>query len=413
MRRERVPLVSIELLLPAGAQLDPPERPGLATFHAGLLDEGTQTRDALTIAGQMERFGGLLRSTAGWEFAAISIELLATYLDAGLEMLADISRHPGFPPDEVERLRNQRLTELLRRRTQPTALAERYLARAVYGNSPYGHTLLGTEESAAQFDRHELLSFYRQHIAPRGSTLIAVGDLQPDALVSAVQANWGDWSTEASSTLPEIEVAPLERTIVHIVDRPGAAQTQLLLGHAGVPRHHPDHPSLVVLNALFGGMFTSRINLNLRERHGFTYGAHSSLAFRRGAGPFVIRAAVATESTGAAVRELLHEMNRVREEPVPKAELKETCDFVVSVFPYTLQTLRELKQRLESLVAFGLPDDYYEDYPAMLADMSQDMILNAARRHFHPERVAIVAVGPAVDLQPQLAPFGPVEVITP
>ena len=210
-----------------------------------------------------------------------------------------------------------------------------------------------------------------------------------------------------------IEPPVIERTEVHIVDRPESAQTQLQLGHASLPRNHPDFPRMLLLNAIFGGKFTSRINLNLREKHGFTYGAQSFFARRRGPGPFAASAAVATDVAGAAVEQLLLEMRKIREQPVDDDELRETQDYLVGVFPYTLQTIGDLARRLETLAVFDLPLDYYESYPALLYDLSREDLLEAAREHLHPDRLVIVAVGPAEELSPQLEGFGPVTVHQP
>ncbi len=210
-----------------------------------------------------------------------------------------------------------------------------------------------------------------------------------------------------------IEPPPIERTEVHVVDRPGSAQVQLQLGHASLPRNHPYFPRMLLLNAIFGGKFTSRINLNLREKHGFTYGAHSFFARRCGPGPFAVTAAVATDVAGAAVEQLLLEMRRIREQPVERDELTETQDYLVGVFPYTLQTIGDLAKRLEAIAVFDLPLDYYDSYPAVLYDIGREDLLEAAREHLHPDRLVIVAVGPAEDLRPQLEGFGPVTVHQP
>ncbi len=256
-------------------------------------------------------------------------------------------------------------------------------------------------------------SFYRHHVGPAGSTVIAVGDLEPEAEIERIEEIFGDWAGPPEPEIPAIEPPVIERTEVHIIDRPGSAQAQLQLGHSGLPRAHPDFPRVLLLNAIFGGKFTSRINLNLREKHGFTYGAHSFFTRRRGPGPFAVTAAVATDVAGAAVEQVLVEMRRIREEPVTQVELTETQDYLVGVFPYTLQTIGDLAKRLEAIAVFDLPLDYYDGYPAELYDIGRDDLLETARQHMHPERLAIVVVGPAEKLVPQFESFGPVTVHTP
>ena len=412
-RTPRVPLLSLQILAPAGGQYDSVEHPGLSSLHGGLLDEGTARRTSLEIARLVEGLGGSAGSGAGWNMAFAELFMLSEHLASGLDLLADMVRAPAFPQNEIDRLRQERRAELLRRKVDPAALAQRFFASAVYGDTVYGLPLIGTEESLERIDREQLESFYRRHVQPGGSTVIAVGDLDAKTMIDRVSEAFGDWPVSAAPKPPTIEPPAIESPRVHIVDRPESAQTQLHLGHASIPRQHPDFARLLLLNTIFGGKFTSRINLNLREEHGFTYGAHSFFGRRRGPGPFVIRAAVATEVAGAAVEQLSIELRRIREQPVTADELKETQDYLVGVFPYTLQTIDDMTKRLEAIAVFDLPLDYYDSYPAVLADIECDELLETASTHFHPDRLAIVAVGPAEDLEPQLEGFGPVTVHQP
>ncbi len=406
----RVPLADLQVLIPAGGELQPPDLPGLASLHGGLLDEGTGRRSSLEIARLVEGLGGSLVSGAGWNMAYAEVGVLAEHFDSALELLAEIARSPEFPEAEVERLRLERAAEILRRRDQPASLADQRFAAAVYGGTVYGEPLIGTEASLERLDRETLRAFHRRHVGPGGSTVIAVGDLDPEDAIARVEEHFADWPRVPRPEPPTLEPPALERTQVHVVDRPGSSQVQLQLGHASVPRRHPDYPRIMLLNAIFGGKFTSRINLNLREEHGYTYGAQSVFVRRRGPGPFFIRAAVATEVAGDAVEQLLFEMRRIRDEPVSREELEETQDYLIGVFPYTLQTIGDLAKRLEAIAVFDLPKDYYETFPAELAGVTRDDVLDAARAHLHPDRLAIVAVGPADALTPQLERFGPVSV---
>jgi len=412
-RLPRVPLVSLEMLLPAGSQCDHPDRPGLASFHSGLLEEGTVERSALEIAGLVERFGGSLASGAGWNMAYVNSGLLSKHLGFGVDLLAEITRSPAFPIAEIDRARHDRLAEILRRKKDPSALAGQFFVAALYPGTPYGKPRIGSEESLKRFDKETLEAFYRHHIGPRGSSLIAVGDIDPETFFSLVDEKFGDWAKQPPPSAPVIEAVPLAGIEVHIVDRKSAAQTQIQVGHVGVPRTHPDFQRLLLLNAIFGGKFTSRINLNLREKHGFTYGAQSHFTQRVGPGPFITRTAVATEVAGAAVEQLLFEMRRIREERVSREELEDTQNYLIGVNPYTLQTIGDLAKRLENIAIFELPLDYYESYPGCLADITREDILETARRHLDPDHSAIIAVGPAETLRPQLETFGPVQVHQP
>jgi zinc protease len=408
------PLVSIEIVAPAGGQFDPQGVEGLAALTAALLDEGTARRSSIEIAAFAERLGGYFTTGADWDVGYLATGLLSHHRAAGLELLAEVAASPTFPEAEIERLRRQRLTEILRRSQDPSALADDRFNREVYRGTVYAHPLLGDAESVSRLDRDSMVAFYRRHYGLAGSALIAVGDVDPEELLREVEKALA--GAELPATAPDPPVigpAPLPGISVHIVDRPGAAQTELRLGHPGVSRTHPEYIPLMVLNALLGGKFTSRINLNLRERHAYTYGASSRFAARMGPGPFVVSAAVATESTGAAAREVLHELRRVREDLVEPEELSETRSYMVGVFPYTVQTIGDLAKRLETLTVYGLPDDYYNRYLERLDTVTREEILQVARRHLDPKRIAVVAVGPAGTLEKQLEGLGPIAVWSP
>ncbi len=419
-RSPRVPLSSLQILIPAGGQFDTLDHPGLANLHGAMLDEGTDRRSSLEIARLVEGLGGSASSGAGWNSAWVEVAALSRHLGSSLELLAEIVRSPGFPQREIDRLRLELRAEMLRRKGDPSSLAGRFFAAAVYRGTIYGQQLIGTEDSLDRLDRECLRDFYRRLVRPDGATVIAVGDLDPEAETARIEGIFGDWrspasrpGSPASGELPEIEPPTIARTEVHIVNRPESSQTQLQLGHASLPRYHPDFPRMLLLNAIFGGKFTSRINLNLREKHGFTYGAHSFFARRRGPGPFVVSAAVANDVAGAAVEQVLLEMRRIREQPVDRDEIRETQDYLVGVFPYTLQTIGDLARRLEAIAVFDLPLDYYDSYPAVLYDFGREDLLEVAGEHLHPDNLVIVAVGPAEELSPQLEGFGPVTVHAP
>jgi zinc protease len=412
-----LPLVSMELIAPAGAQYESAGNAGTATLTAGLLDEGTAHRSALEIAAVAEQLGGYLLTGADWDVGYLSTGLLSSHRREGLDLLADVAAAPSFPPNEVERLRGLRLSEILRRRQDPGALADDRFQREVYRGTVYAQPLYGTEESVSRLDRESLVGFYQGHYGFAGSVLIAVGDFDPEELLREAEAVFGPAGAASpegpAPARPEIRPTPLSGVEVHLVDRPGAAQTELRLGHVGIPRTDPDYVPLLVLNTLLGGKFTSRINLNLRERHGYTYGASSRFSSRQGPGPFTVTAAVETAAAAAAAREVLHEIRRVRETLAEPEEVTETCGYIVGVFPYSLQTVGDVTRRLEILSVFGLPDDYYDHYLEKIAAVTAEEIREAARRHLDPERTAVVAVGPAEILEPQFEGLGPVTVWSP
>jgi zinc protease len=408
-RQLGVPLVSLELVVPAGGQHDPEGKAGLATLTASVIDEGTRRRNALEIAAHVERLGGSLTSAADWDEGYLGIGLLSQHRRAGLDLLAEVLFEATFPEEEVERLRRQRHGEIVRRSQDPSTIAEEKLSEVIFAGTPYAHPLIGNAESVEALDRDALASFYQRFYTRSGAAVLAAGDIDPEEVFREVEAAFGGASPEPPPA-PAILAPPLPGIVVHVVDRPGAQQTELRLGHAGVTRRDPDYIPLIVLNTMLGGKFTSRINMSLRERHGYTYGATTRFVSRLQPGPFLVDAAVSTEATGAAAREVLAEMRRIREELVEPEEMEETRSYIAGVFPYTFQTIGDFARRLDTLASYGLPDDYYERYLDRLAVMTREDVLAAARRHLDPDHLAIVAVGPADTLAVQLEGLGPVTV---
>jgi len=362
------------------------------------------------IAAYVEELGGYLTTGADWDEGYLGTGLLSSHRREGLALLAEVLTGPVFPEREIERLRRQRLAEILRRAYDPSSQADDRFAAEVFRGTVYASSLLGDEASVSALTRDEVLGFYGDHYSVSGSALIAVGDLDPEEVLREVEEILGGDPGRTSPPPPEIRPTPLAGITVHVVDRPGAAQTELRLGHVGISRRHPDYTPLMVMNTLLGGKFTSRINLNLRERHGFTYGASTRFVSRLGPGPFMVGTAVATESTGAAAREVLAELSRIRQELVASDELEETRTYLAGVFPYTLQTISDLAKRLEILAVYDLPDDYYDGYLGRLAAVTREEVLRVAQRHLDPEHIAIVAVGPAEVLEPQLRGLGELKV---
>lgn len=404
------PLVCIEAVALAGSDHDPPELRGLATLHAELIDDGTARRDALAIAREIEMLGGGLQTAASWNAAAAELVTLADQLPRALDILADCWLAPTFPLPELERVRQEVGTDLLHRRSMPAQLADDRFIQEVYGGSIYGKPVMGTPEGIAAVTREDLVTFHQRHLRPRSSALVVVGDFEPGDLLSRVDQLFGGRADEPRWPSPEIVPRTLGGIEIHLVDRPSSRQAQLQVGHAIVPRRHADFPALMLLNLVLGGKFTSRINLNLRERHGFTYGANSFMIQRRGPGPFLVRTAVSSENAGAAVSEILFEVGRIASEPIEEKELREAQDYLIGVFPSTVQTSHDVMQRLEALFLHELPDHHFQNFPERLGDFTAADLLAVAQRHLRPDRMVVSVVGAAEVVLPQLEKLGKVTV---
>ncbi len=403
-------LLQLDLICPGGAQHETAAEGGLATLTASLLDEGTPTASALDIAARLERIGGSLSTSADWDALYLSAGVPAAHGERALELFGELAREASFPAAEVERLRRQRRAELQRRSAQPAYLASLQLASAIYGDGAYGHSLLGSDRSVAALEREQIVAFARRHVVPTGATLVAAGEFEPAPFAALCDRLLSSWT--AAGRPPVAPAArPTATRAIWLVDRPGALQTELRCGHAGIPRRHRDFAPLQVLSSILGGKFTSRLNLSLRERHGVTYGAYSRITGRTGPGPIVLGAAVANEATGLALGEMLAELDRLREEPVAADELADARDYLLGVFPYALQTVGGISRQLETLAIHGLPDDYFAGYLGRIEAVTAAELRDTARAHLRPEEAAAVAVGPAAELRPQLEALGEVRVV--
>lgn len=411
VRLPEFPLVAVQMIVPAGGLMNPIDRPGLADVHGSLLQEGTRSYSSSELALAVEQLGGSMDSGAGWNVAYGDVGVLASSFDHGLHLVSELMLEPTFPEEKFDWLKERALAELMRRPNRPTLLADDTFSKAIYDGTVYGFPVKGTPEGLGAITLDEVKDFHRRYVVPEGSTLVVAGDFEHDHLHHRAEELFGGWAQ--GEGLQEPTILPFERdgVEVYVADRGGSAQAQIQVGHAGVSRRHPEFHVLIVLNVLLGGKFTSRLNLNLRERHGYTYGVQSTFARRLGPGPFSIRTAVATDVAGAAVKEILFELDRLRDEPIPAEEVRDTLDYLLGVFPYTVQTTDDVASRLENLAVFGLPLDYYDFFSRTISSLTAADLEAAARKFLHPDRLVIVAAGPADELVPQLEHLGPVTVV--
>lgn len=410
---DALPVVTVHLTFDAGAVLDAPGHEGTALLTAAALAEGTTSIDGAALVERFEQLGTSLDTGADWDAAWCECTSLAARLPAVLTLLADVVRAPALAEREVERLRDERLAELLQLRMEPRGLADDMFARFVYApGARYATPDGGNETSVPTITRDDLRQFHAERYTPAGTTIIVVGDTSADAVERLVSDCFGQWAGTARADRRTPDAPAPAGPRVHVIAKADAPQSELRIGHVGIARRHPDYMSVFVMNAILGGLFSSRINLNLRERHAYTYGAFSHLDARRDAGPFEISTAVRSDVTGAAVREVLTEIDRIREAPVNEDELSLATAYLDGVFPIRFETTAAVATALANLQIFGLPDDHYDRYRDVVRAMTRDRVFTAAREHLHPERLQIVVVGdPAVVLGP-LAELsdGPVDV---
>jgi zinc protease len=396
VRHSELPIVSFDLVVKMGAAGDPAAQAGLASLTADMLDEGTKTRSSLEISDQLADIGSFMGVSAGWDSTTANMTTLKRHLDRALDIYADVLLNPAFPDKELARLRDQRMTGFRQRRDDPNQIASIVYSGLLYGKEhPYGRALTGGEESLGAITGADVRKFYETFYRPNNSTLIVVGDTTADEIVPKLEKAFGKWE-KAHVPAVDVSAAPVQRDkpALYIVDRPGSAQSVIQIGHVGVPRSSPDFFPLLVMNNLLGGSFVSRINLNLREEKGYTYGARSSFDFRRGAGPFTATAPVQTAVTTESVVELLKELRGVRGEiPVTAAELEYAKQGIIRGFPRTFETPSQIADRLETVVTYGLPDTYFNSYIERVQGVTLEDVNRVANRYLQPDRMAVVIVG--------------------
>jgi zinc protease len=390
------PLVSAQLILRNGASDEPAGDGGATVLAARALTEGTTRHDAIALVEASERLGASLHSEAGWDATSISVDAPATRLDPALELLAEVVLEPTFPDAEVERLRDERLNDLLQAEADPRRRADDAFVATIYsGGSPYHRPSGGSRETVSALDPARLRAAYRRGLDPARAALIVGGDLTGIDVVAIARTLFGQWGAGfgvATTASVGTESAVRER-FVRVLHRPGSVQTEIRVGHVGVARRIPDFHALAVTGSILGGLFNSRLNMKLREEKGYTYGAGAGFDLRRGAGPFSARAAVNTEVTVPAVQDLLHELERIRDDRVQPAELTTARDFLIGVFPLRCETPGPVVGALGGLFAHELPNDELERYRPAIEAGTIDDVRAGAQSRIHPDRGAIVLVG--------------------
>jgi zinc protease len=406
-------LVSIHLLTDAGAAAEDEDHAGIADLTAQLLVTGTHRLDASAFAETTERLGFAVASESSWDSARASFTALGSKLDDGLALLVEMLRSPRLDSGEFDRLKAERLNDILQARADPGRLADESFLREVFADGvPYGRLSAGRPETVEALTVEDSRAHHAVHYAPNVADIVIAGAISPDSALEAVERHLGDWAGEAPGHRT-IEPAQRGGRRIVLVDRPGSVQSELRVGHLGIRRHDPRYFPALVMAALLGGVFGSRLNLRLREELGYTYGARCSFDPRRAVGPFTATAAVQTEVTVDAIRELLAQLERIREAPPGERELAEVRDFLVGVFPLRFETTGGIAGAIEPVAVYDLPHDWWQTYRASLEAVTTDDVHRVARELVRPDDVLILLTGDASVLREELekAELGPLEVI--
>jgi len=391
------PLVSASLVVTGGAAEEPPEQGGAVVLAARALTEGTESHDAISLVEATERLGASLHADAGWDALSVNVDVAAARLAPALELVAEVFLTPTFPDSEVERLRDERLNDLLQARADPRRRVEEAFVGTIYApQSPYHRPSGGTRETVETLGAGDLRLVYERTIAPDRATLVIGGDLGGQDVVALAERLFGSWAGAgpgASPWAPVVDAGGSVGRVVRVIHRPGSVQTEIRIGHRGLPRRIADFHAVSLMSAILGGLFNSRLNMKLREEKGYTYGAGAGFDMRRGAGPFAARAAVNTEVTVPAILDTLAELTKMRDEPVSESELVAARDFLIGVFPLRFETAGAVVGALGSLAVHGLGVEELVGYRANVESLDVAAISAAAGAHLHVDDSAIVLVG--------------------
>lgn len=394
VQHRELPLVAANLVFQSGSDRDPLEKPGLASMTADVLDEGTKTRNALEIADALESIGANLGVRSGTDGSFVTLNTLTRHLDKALDVFADVVVNPTFPKKDFDRLIEQRRTALLQQRDRPATIASLAFSKLIYGSGhPYGNDVSGTEQSLASMTREEVVEFYETYYRPNNAVLVVVGDVTMEDLLAKLEPRMGSWMAREVPTTAFPPTPSMDQRKVYLIDKPGAPQSEVRIGYPAAARNTPDFFPLTLANRVLGGQFASRLNLNIREKRGFSYGVRSAFQFNKQPGPFVASGGVVSTKTDSALYEFMYEIDKIHGEGVTQEELDFVKKGLVGNFALTFETPAQIAGAMQNLVLYNLPDDYYETYLQNIDGVSLEDVRRVSTKYFDSSRMAVVLVG--------------------
>lgn len=404
-------LCAAELVLDAGATFD--EIEGVATLLAKAFNEGTTTRDAGAFADASESLGMQLAASASWDALTLSLTAPRSRLAAALDLMAEAAWSPSIPDDGFERIKKERLVQIEQENANPAQRAAIEFPKHAYTrDSIYGRSSRGTIETVSSISRAHLVAAHERYVSPASATLVVAGDVEPGWMLEQAKRAFGSFTRPEADRKAPTTTSAVDATRIVLVDRPGSVQTNLVLGHRGVERTHPNLDAIRVASYILGGSFSSRINNRLREELGLTYGARAGFESRRAAGPFTVQAPVQAAVTGQAITETLSLVRAMHDEGITDEELRAAQDYLRGVFPLRFETTDAVANAVGDLAVYGLPDGELTSYPQRIGAVTREQASEAARAHLYPDAMLIVAVGPADEIQADLEAIAPTTVVS-
>ncbi|MCX6150876.1 MAG: pitrilysin family protein [Ignavibacteriales bacterium] len=393
MEKHNVPLVQLNVIVKSGSICDPENKTGLANLTMDMLDEGAAGKTSLELADAIDFLGARISASAGQHYSGIYLHTPLSKFDDALKLLSDIVLNPDFPLKELERKTKDRLTTIMQWHDQPTAIAPFTFNLKLFGKEhPYGRPTIGYENTIKSFSVGDLKNFHKEYFKANNAFIVAVGDVKIDELKTKLESAFGKWQKGDVPTDKIKEALQVNKRTIYIVDKPGSAQSVIFIGRIGAPRITTDYNAISVMNTILGGSFSSRLNQNLREVHGYTYGAGSYFSFRPIPGPFIAQSSVQTDVTDKALTEFFNELNGILK-PVPDEELARAKNYLALSYPSNFQNVAEIAGQLEEMVEYNLPDNYFSDYIPSVLSISGDDVNKAAKKYIVPDQVLVVVVG--------------------
>ncbi len=413
VENHKVPIVAFNLVLFAGSERDPLTTPGMASMTAAMVQEGTTMRTSLQIAEEIDAIGATMNVYSQTDYAGASLNCLTKHLDAALAVYADVLTNPTFPEKEFARVKNDRLTSLLQQKDRPTTIASVAFGKILYGaGHPYGNDVNGTEQSIKGLTRDDLVRFYQTTYRPNNATLLVVGDVTMTTILPRVTKAFSEWKKADVPAAASFATPSVETRKIYLVDKPGAAQSEIRIGYPALARTTPDFFPVNLMNTVLGGQFSSRLNSNIRERRGFSYGVRSIFQFTRLPGPFVASGGVQTAKTDSALQEFLREIDLMRDRGMTAEELEFAINRTKGAFSTSFETPAQIAAALVNIVVYGLPEDYLINYLKNVDLVTLADVQRVARRYLDSSKMAIVVVGDLKVIRPGIEQmnFGPVVV---
>ena len=410
---KRLPLITSRFVFKSGSFLDyfsGENKSGLVSLTSELLTKGTTLRSATDIAEEVDYLGATISSGCDYDATYVSSYSLKKYFDNVFEIITDVILNPKFDEEEINRLRDQRLNSLLSMIDDGDYLSDKIFKKNIYGNTPYSLPVEGTHRSLQNITREDIISVYENIFRPENLIIALVGDITPDEAVKKINEKFSGWKNTPAPELKVVLPEAARSTKVYLTDKKGAVQSSIKAGNLGITRDNPDFISVNVMNTMLGGYFTSRINKNLREDNGYTYGARSSFSSNKYSGDFSVVTEVKNDITSDTIREIMKEIVKMREEFVSDEELQNVKNYISGSFPMQLETPNAIASKVINLKLYNLENDYYNTYIRKVNELTKEDIKNAAEKYLHPAGMTISIAGNVGEIKQSMKEFGEVEV---